>query len=43
MQQFQRRSTKCVFRARKSTTIRTVPDYSLVTRDILKGMTHNPP
>ena len=36
MQQFQRRSTKCVFRAQKSTTRRTVPDYSFVTRDIFK-------
>ena len=35
MQQFQR-STNCVFRAWKSTTIRTVPDYSFVTRDIFK-------
>ena len=41
MQQFQR-STKCVFRARKSTTIRTVLDYSFVTRDILKrNYTHS--
>ena len=36
MQQFQRRSTKCVFRARTFTTRRPVPDYSLVTRDIFK-------
>ena len=36
MQQFQTRSTKCVLRAWKSTTIRTVPDYSFVTRDIFK-------
>ena len=35
MQQFQR-STKCVIRARKSTTMLTVPDYSFVTRDIFK-------
>ena len=36
MQQFQRRSTKCVFSALKSTTTLTVPDYSFVTRDIFK-------
>ena len=36
MQQFRRRSTKCVFRAQKSTTRRTVPDYSFVTKDIFK-------
>ena len=36
MQQFQRRSAKCVFRAWKSTTRLTVPDYSFVTRDIFK-------
>ena len=36
MQQFQRRRTKCVSKVRKSTTIRTVPDNSFVTRDIFK-------
>ena len=36
MQQFQRRSTKCVFRARRSTTVHTVPDYGFVTRDVFK-------
>ena len=33
MQQFQRRSTKCVFGTRKSTNKLTVPDDSFVTTD----------